>query len=372
MFKILVCDQSSFSVSIKMFTSVIYHKFICNIGDNMVFDFLKKERNPEELFDQATSCLQNNENEKAVKLFDEVLEIIPDHIHSLNGKGSGLMQAGRMKEAEEVFMYSLSVSESEMAYLNLALIAKNKKDYETAIKYCDKGAEIQPELEDVATVVKNSIKKEMAESSSKIVPDDLNAEARQLIAEGDAFFSEMKYWDALEAFESALVKDSSCANHVNPLIDKTKIKILGKFIYFNIFEQEGFPNGELDRLKVQSYKEMVIDGNYAAALLAMDEILSIDNRDLDALNMKGSLLFYFDRNEEAIECFDKCLEIDNPIQNFYASFNKGLVLRRMYKLPEALDIFDELLKEPAAYDLVKPYQREILDKLEEFMGVKLY
>lgn len=42
----------------------------------------------------------------------------------------------------------------------------------------------------------------------------------------------------------------------------------------------------------------------------------------------------------------------------------------MCKLPEALDIFDELLKDPEAYGLVKPYQREILDKLEEFMGIK--
>lgn len=90
----------------------------------------------------------------------------------------------------------------------------------------------------------------------------------------------------------------------------------------HIFEKEGFPESELDRLKVQAYNEMAIDKEYMKALLTTDKILSIDSNDLDALNMRGSLLFYFDRNEEVIECFDKCLKINDSIQNVYASSNK--------------------------------------------------
>lgn len=338
----------------------------------MKFNFLKSKKNPDELFSQATSCLQNNENEKAIELFDELLEIRPDYIHALNGKGSGLMQANRFDEAEKVFKHSLSISESEMAYLNLAILNNKKGDYETAMKYCDKAEEIQPEIRDLVAGVKNSIKLEMSQSAQETDMDSLNGETLELIENGNNLFDEMKYWDALDSYENALKKDPECISHVNPLIEKTKANILEKFIYFNIFEKEGFPESELDRLKVQAYKEMAIDKEYMKALLTADQILSIDSNDLDALNMRGSLLFYFDRNEEAIECFDKCLKINDPIQNVYASFNKGLVLRRMYNLPEALDIFDELLKDPEAYGLVKPYQREILDKLEEFMGIKLY
>ena len=95
----------------------------------------------------------------------------------------------------------------------------------------------------------------------------------------------------------------------------------------------------------------------------MNLILENDETELDILNQKGTLLYFYDRPSEAIECFDECLKIDKNYS--YALFNKGMVLRSMHKLSEALKCFDELLKTPENYEKVKPYQLEILGTLHQ-------
>ena len=49
--------------------------------------------------------------EKALKLFNEVLEVEPTNIEAINGKGSTLMKLHKMDEAEKYFDYSLSIIE---------------------------------------------------------------------------------------------------------------------------------------------------------------------------------------------------------------------------------------------------------------------
>ena len=49
----------------------------------------------------------------------------------------------------------------------------------------------------------------------------------------------------------------------------------------------------------------------------------------------------------------------------YALFNNGLILRRINKLQEALDCFDEVLKTKKDYNKVKSYQIEIVEKLNK-------
>ena len=112
----------------------------------LMFDF---EKSIDDKFGKATECLQNEENEKALEIFNEILEEEPDFIHAINGKGSALMQMGRLDEAEDVFNHSLAVQESEMAYLNKSIISRKNGDYESALKYCDRAAEIQPGLADL-------------------------------------------------------------------------------------------------------------------------------------------------------------------------------------------------------------------------------
>ena len=109
------------------------------------------------LFNKATEYLQEQKNEVAIKLFNKLLEKEPDNIHAINGKGSGLMQSGRLEEALEVFNQSLRIKDSEMAYLNMAIIYSNFDDYDNALKYCDKVIELYPQMKDLAQSIKNNV-----------------------------------------------------------------------------------------------------------------------------------------------------------------------------------------------------------------------
>ena len=114
--------------------------------------------------------------------------------------------------------------------------------------------------------------------------------------------------------------------------------------------------------------------------MAIQEILTtIDENDLDAINYKGALSFYFDDIDEAIECFEMVSKSGNGVYMFYADFNKAFAFRRKAMITgdydymvKALDIYDEMLKDPQSFEIVKPYQREILDKIQSFMNVPLF
>ena len=100
---------------------------------------------------------------------------------------------------------------------------------------------------------------------------------------------------------------------------------------------------------------------------------------MDAICFKGALLFYSDDVDEAIKCFDRLIECDDEIYNVFGEFNKAFVLRRKTMITkdaeymiQALDIYDKMLKDSFSYDKVKPYQREILDTIQDIMKVPLF
>jgi tetratricopeptide (TPR) repeat protein len=343
------------------------------------FKFTTSAHN-EMLFSMATDCLTKNENDGAIRMFDEILETEPDNIHALNGKGSGLMQSGRLKEAERVFDKSLAVKDSEMAYLNKAIIYGNCNDYENAIKYCDKTMELFPQLKDVVQGMKSNFIENMNKNDSGN-SGEFNNEAQELISRGNSLKDENKIWDAWDAYEGAVKCDPSCENKVHLYINELKNKLIEEFMFYDLTRNDDFDLGnELYRMKFDVMKLMLIDKAFTPALIATKQILTtIDANDLDAINYRGAISFYYDEIDEAIEYFDKVIEEGDEIYQVFGNFNKAFALRRKSSITgdlgfmvEALDIYDEMLKDPGAYDKVKPHQREILDKLQDFMGVPLY
>src|SRR5436853_129877 len=63
-------------------------------------------------------------------------------------------------------------------------------------------------------------------------------------------------------------------------------------------------------------------GRYSEAIECYDKCLEIDKNHKEAWNNKGNTLNNLGRYSEAIECFDKCLEIDNNFPIVW--FNKAL------------------------------------------------
>ena len=297
-----------------------------------------------------------NDTEKALEIFDEVLEIEPDSIEALNGKGSTLMKLNRFDEADQYYNHSLSICENSSALLNKGIIFKHKNDFENALLFYDKACQINPKLENIV----NILKKEITDDNEDIDLNDFSDEANELIKHGIEFKNQKKLWDSLDYLMRAIEADESCKDYVNELIDEIKSIFQKEFIY-----NDGQFNADskIDRLKMQALRALIKENNPTKSLTLMDLVLELDENDINTLNHKGGVLFICDEYEKAIECFDKCLSLDENYS--YALFNKALVLRIMNKLPEALQCFDELLKMPQNYNKVKPYQLEILDKLHE-------
>lgn len=351
------------------------------------------------LFNKATQCLQKGKNEEAVSLFDQLIMKEPENVHFLNGKGSGLMQAGRLDDAEEVFDKSLSIKDNPMALLNKAFIYGYKNDYDNAILYCDKAIDLDPNLKLMVLDIKNGFIEKKAENSG---PDEFNSEAQELIDKANRLkeeesywegehvfelepvypkFKKVTFWEAWELYEDAIRKDANCESVVVSYINKLKSSFIQEFMFFDITQRDDFHiESNLSRLKLNIIKQMFLGKNFIRAQALVDEILeTIDENDLDAINYKGVLLFYYDEVDEAIECFDKLIETGDEIYSFYAKFNKAFALRRKSMISgdldymvQALDIYDEMLKNSSIFNKIKPYQREILDKLQGFMKVPLF
>lgn len=306
--------------------------------------------------DEALYYMQND-TEKAITIFDEILEIEPENIEAINGKGSSLMKLNHMSEAENYFDYSLSIRQSSCAFISKGIICKCRKDYSQSLIYYDKAIEINPDLSNIIKILKNEINELMGDNAG--INMDYTPETNELIKKGTDYKNNGKLWDALDCYEYAIKSDKSCKKYVQSLINETK-SILQNELMIKTPETRESRN---DQLKIKSLRLMLIEKDPKQALTIMNIILDDNENDIDTLNQKGCVLFLFDRFEQSIECFDKCLSIDENYD--YALFNKGIVLRRIKKFKESLDCFDELLKTSQNYDKVKQYQLEILDKLHE-------
>jgi tetratricopeptide (TPR) repeat protein len=302
--------------------------------------------------------LMQNDSEEALIIFNEILEIEPENIAALNGKGSTLMKLDKFEEAETYFDESLSIKENSSALINKGIILKNKKEYEKALEYYEKAIHVNAKMKNIVKILKNEIF-EILNDDSQMELNNYTDEANENIKNGLACKNAGKLWDALDFYKKAMSNDSNCREYVNILITDIKITLQKEFL----FSTPKFGNTKIDALKIQSLRALLIEENPQKALKLTDLILELDEKDIDTLNQKGYILFIFDEYDKSLPYFDKCLAIDNSY--YYALFNKAIVLRMIGNLEDALDCFDELLKMPEYKAKVKPYQLEILDKLHE-------
>ena len=306
--------------------------------------------------DEALSFMQND-TQKAIEIFDEILDIHPENIDAINGKGSSLMKLNNMDEAEKYFNYSLSIKKTSSALISKGIISKNRKEYENAIYFYDEAIQLNPDLNNIINILKNEII-DISDNEVKII-SNFDEDINELINKGLECKKLNRLWDALDYYEKAIKLDESCKNSVEALINEIKSILQDELL----IKTPKIKNTQINQMKIKSLRLLLIEENPMQALTIMNLILKIDENEIDTLNQKGCILFLNDDFQGAIECFDKCLSIDENYH--YALFNKALVLRRTNELQKALNHFDELLKIPQLYDKVKPYQLEILDKLHE-------
>jgi tetratricopeptide (TPR) repeat protein len=78
------------------------------------------------------------------------------------------------------------------------------------------------------------------------------------------------------------------------------------------------------------------------ALAALEEALSIDPDNGDALLKKGTALERLERVDEAILCFDRAIALDPSTTMAY--LYKGALYNRMHRYPESLACYEQALK----------------------------
>lgn len=304
--------------------------------------------------EKALDYMQND-TLKAIEIFDQILEIEPENIEAINGKGSSLLKLNQIDEAEKYFDYSISIRETSSALISKGIINKNKRKYEEALNYYDKAIQANPDLNNIVTLLKN----EVIELIDEDIEDEFknkNPDIKEIIEKGLEYKNSNKLWDALYCFENAINADKTCINYVKKLINEIKT-ILNHELMIKTPE---LGNSKTDQLKIQSLRLLLIEDNPEQSLKIINQILEKENDDVDSLNQKGCILTFFNEYKKAIECFDKCLEIDENYS--YAIFNKAFLLRMTNKLEESLNYFDKLLKITDT-PKIKAYQLEILDKL---------
>lgn len=304
--------------------------------------------------DEALNYMPND-TKKAIKIFEEVIEIDPENIDAINGKGSSLLKLKLLDEAEECFNKSLLICENPSALLNKAIIYKNRKDYENSMICLDKAEKLSPDLKNIIKLLKKEIAN-IADENTYTKSSSIAQKTNDLISQGINFKNSKKLWDALDCFREAISMNPTCENTVIEYISEIRKEIHGQFL----FNEPHFEDTKIYRLKIQGLRALSIEENPEKSLKIMNIVLKIDANDLDMINHKGGLMFLLNKNEEAIGCFDDCLIIDETY--YYAKFNKALVLRTMNNLDDALKCFDELLEIPMDTKMVKSYQLEILKK----------
>ena len=293
---------------------------------------------------EAQGFIQND-TDKALKIYEEILEIDSENIDALNGIGSAYMKLNNLDEAENYYDKSLSICENSSAFLNKGNIWKHRNNNEKALYYYDKN-------------IINILKEELL--TIKINLTNFNDEANKLIKQGISLKNQNKLWDSLDAFTKAIEADASCKSEVDKLINEIKDFLNHELAYA---DEEYDTESKIDRIKIQALRALVKDNDLEKALTLMNIVLELDETDLNTLNHKGGVLFIQCNYQKALECFDGCLKIDKNY--YYALFNKAMVLRITNELTSALNCFNELLKTPQFHQKVKPYQLEIIYKLKQ-------
>ena len=258
--------------------------------------------------------------DEALKAFDKALEINPNSAKAWYNKGNTLGKLGRHDEAIEAYDKALEINPDDVnIWYNKGLSLKKFGRYDEAIEACNKALEIKPNSADAWSNKGNTLSKlgrrdeafEAYEKALEINPNDAVTWNNKSIA-----LEELgRYEEALEAYDKALeIKPNFADAWYN------KANALGNL-------------GRTDEA-VKAYNK---------GLEFIDEVLKIDPENIDALRKKGDILFFnFERNQEACDVYESLIKIEP--RDINALHQKGRSLLGLGKYEEALNIFNKILE----------------------------
>ncbi|MDJ0647779.1 MAG: tetratricopeptide repeat protein [Xenococcaceae cyanobacterium MO_188.B19] len=284
--------------------------------------------------------------EEAIKFFNKVLEIKPNHDEAWNNLGVALGDLGKHDEAIASFDKALKIKpDYDLAWNNRGGALNDLGKHDEAIASFDKALEIKPDYD-------------LVWNNRGVVLSHL-AEYEQAIASYNKAL-EIKT-DYYEAWHNRGVALSHLDKYEEAIVSYDKALAI-KPDYQETWYSRGVDLGKLNRLDeaIVSYdKALEIKPDYYAPwhnrsaalrdLGRLNEAITSSNKALEinpdydaAWNNRGITLTDLGKYEDAIASFDKALEI-NP--DYDAAWNnRGITLTDLGKYEDAIASFDKALE----------------------------
>jgi len=306
------------------------------------------------LNDKAAALCMLDRNEEAIVLYDKAIAIDSKNFAPLDGRGWALINLGRNEEAIKWLDRALEINSKNVDVIRHKAFALNKLGRnEEAIKWLDRALEINSKdivpLTGRALILSDLGRKEEALIwfDKVLAIDRKNIGA--LSGKGAALSDLGRKEEAIIWFDKVLAIDSNDLNALymkSLAVNDLVIAKDGKNV--NALYSKGATLGSL--------------GMHEEAIEWFDKVLQINNKNINALNGKGSALINLGRNEEAIKWLDRALEID--CKYVYALAAKGLALANLRK-EEAFIWLDKAL----ALDPNNPYLLGVKSQIQQLISM---
>lgn len=268
-------------------------------------DFVKIK----EFMDAAMMILKYEDYKKAIRYYDKVLRIYPNHIDALNYKGFCLSRLHKYDEAINCFDKILEIdSDNSSALRQKGNCLDYQYKYDEAIDCFNQALKIDS---DNQFTLKNKLRTLLSMRKYDEVPDILSK-----IKVEKAF-----EWKVL----SGIYLEINDIDNALKCLDNVDDEYLSELAYKDKFD---------------IYQRL---GKYDFIMQNCNEKLEIDSNDLLALKIKASCLRSLKKYEEALICYDKLIEI-SP-NDFRIMFSKCEILFELKKYDDISDILINIKSE---------------------------
>lgn len=298
---------------------------------------------------------------EAIKCYDKALEIDPEYVDALNNKGDALYELGEYNEAIKCYDKTIEIDPKNADALTMKGMALDYLgNYNAAIECADRAMAIKENYSEAL-----ALKGEALGYQGKYV-EAIDCAVRAInidnsdyawFVKGYAIDYSGKHDEALECFRKAIkinpnnadalhgmgvaLNYKNCYNEAERYFnDAIQIRVKKMHRYQDI--AYSYLNKSVSLYNLKRDKEEVIDCLNVAKSYS-DEALSRNQNDVHAWMIKGVSCFKLGLYDMAMLCFNKII-IDLNREFHHAWSLKGYVLNYLERYEEALNYFCEAIK----------------------------
>jgi len=281
---------------------------------------------------------EKKEYEKALKSFEEALQLNPDDVDSLCQKCIALNILDRYDEALKTINKVLEIDPNNAFALRLkASVLGPSERYEEALESINKSISIEPKnphgyyIQGLALKSLDRFEESLKslDKSLEIDPNDDNA----MELKGEILGDLRRYDEAIEIFDKILIKNQRNADVL--YLKSITLGLSNKFkdALETINQALEIRPNERNFLSQKSHILLSLE-EYEKTIMVEDEVLKLEPDNLWSLNRKGIALNCLRKFDKALEIFNRSLEVE-PNDPFIL-YLKSLSLNNLGECEEAL------------------------------------